>query len=178
MPPEFTIGQFQQKKEVKSDTGEQIPKKDSKSGKKSIIDLFSEVKQAKLKTITPDRGQEFILYQEFSKACCIDCFFADPYSLWHRGTNKNTNELLREYLPKGQDFTEVLDSTVDLFVSKLNLRPKKCFPVRFLLRKSSGQCGRLNRQNRLVAQSIHLNSRIIAAPFALSWGDCQSSTST
>lgn len=102
------------------------PKKDSKSVKKTIIDLFSEVKQANLKTITPDRGQEFMLYHEFSKACGIDCFFADPYSPWQRGTNENTNGLLREYLPKGQDLTEVLDSTVDLFVSKLNLRPKKC----------------------------------------------------
>lgn len=102
------------------------PKKDSKSVKKTIIDLFSGVKQANLKTITPDRGQEFMLYHEFSKACGIDCFFADPYSPWQRGTNENTNGLLREYLPKGQDLTEVLDSTVDLFVSKLNLRPKKC----------------------------------------------------
>lgn len=41
----------------------------------TIIDLFSEVKQANLKTITPDRGQEFMLYHEFSKACGIDCFF-------------------------------------------------------------------------------------------------------
>lgn len=67
-----------------------------------------------------------MLYHEFSKACGIDCFFADPYSPWQRGTNETTNGLLREYLPKGQDLTEVLDSTVDLFVSKLNLRPKKC----------------------------------------------------
>lgn len=67
-----------------------------------------------------------MLYQEFSKACGVNCFFADPYSPWQRGTNENTNGLLREYLPKGQYLTEVLDSTVGIFVSKLNLRSKKC----------------------------------------------------
>lgn len=102
------------------------PRKDSSSVKEAIIHLFSIVLKSNLKTITPDRGLEFMLYREFSQACGISCFFADPYSPWQRGTNENTNGLLREYLPKGRDLTEIPNSTIDIFVSKLNLRPKKC----------------------------------------------------
>lgn len=105
---------------------EKTPKKDAQSVKNAIIKLLSAVTQSRRKTITPDRGIEFMHYEEFSKACSIDCFFADPYSPWQRGTNENTNGLLREYLPKGQDLTAIPDSTIDLLVSKINLRPKKC----------------------------------------------------
>jgi len=102
------------------------PRKDSNSVKEAIIHLFSTIQQSNLKTITPDRGLEFMRYKEFSNAYGINCFFADPYSPWQRGTNENTNGLLREYLPKRQDLTDVPDRSIDVFISKLNLRPKKC----------------------------------------------------
>lgn len=102
------------------------PKKDAESVKTTIIELFSTVPQIHRKTITPDRGKEFMLYNEFSHSCGMECYFADPYSPWQRGTNENTNGLLREYLPKGIDITPVYEQTIDLFVSKINLRPKKC----------------------------------------------------
>jgi len=102
------------------------PRKDSNSVKEAIIHLFSTIQQSNLKTITSDSGLEFMRYKEFSNARGINCFFADPYSPWQRGTNENTNGLLREYLPKGQDLTEVPDKSIDVFISKLNLRPKKC----------------------------------------------------
>lgn len=66
-----------------------------------------------------------MFYQEFSKACGIDCFLRIRIVLGNGEQTKiQINGLLREYLPKGQDLTEVLDITVELFVSKLNLRPR------------------------------------------------------
>lgn len=77
-------------------------KKDSKSVKKTIIDLFSEVKQANLKTITPDRGQEFMLYHEFSKACGIDCFLRILIVLGNGEQMKILMDYCENTYPKGK----------------------------------------------------------------------------
>ena len=57
-------------------------------------------------------------------------YFADPYSSWQRGTNENTNGLLRRYFPKGTDFHQVSDEDVAKIVGKLNNRPRKCLGYR------------------------------------------------
>ncbi len=53
-------------------------------------------------------------------------YFAHPYSSWERGLNENTNGLLRQYFPKGSDFTKLTDEEVSMAMDKLNNRPKKC----------------------------------------------------
>ena len=55
----------------------------------------------------------------------IEVDFPDPHAPWQRGTNENTNGLLREYFPKGRDFTMVDDQTIQLWENKLNNRPRK-----------------------------------------------------
>ncbi len=103
-----------------------VAKKDALSVLNVSINLFSGLPFDKRKTITPDRGSEFALYHKFSKAANIDCYFFNPQTPWQRGTNENTNGLLREYLQKEKDTTLVPDSYIQSFMHKLNTRPRKC----------------------------------------------------
>nr|WP_050571060.1 IS30 family transposase [Enterococcus faecalis] len=103
-----------------------IPKNDSICVRDMIVHLLSPLKKKQYKTITPDRGPEFAKYNYFSRLCGIDCYFADPWSPWQRGINKNTNGLIREYLPKRTDMTLVSENYIESFIDKLNNRPRKC----------------------------------------------------
>ena len=57
-------------------------------------------------------------------------YFAHPYHSWERGTNENTNGLLRQYLPKGTDLTQVTPEQLRAYVRQLNHRPRKCLGYR------------------------------------------------
>lgn len=63
---------------------------------------------------------------KIEKTLNCDVFFADPYCYWQRGTNENTNGLLREYYPKGMDLSQVSESNIKEKVDKLNTRPRNC----------------------------------------------------
>jgi len=77
-------------------------------------------------TLTYDRGKEMTEHQKLTMHAKIKVFFCDPQSPWQRGTNENTNGLVRQYFPKGTDFTNVSEEEL-LFVEKrLNDRPRKC----------------------------------------------------
>jgi len=56
----------------------------------------------------------------------LTIYFADPYAAWQRGLNENTNDLLRQYFPKGMNFRKVTDKNLVLAVKKINHRPRKC----------------------------------------------------
>lgn len=79
-----------------------------------------------IKTITYDNGKEFAGHAEIAKKSGSKAYFANPYSSWERGLNENTNGLLRQYFPKGSDFTNLNDEDVSLIMEKLNHRPRKC----------------------------------------------------
>lgn len=78
------------------------------------------------KTITNDNGPEFADYKVTSKKLKVPIFFNDPYSSWQRGTNENTNGLIRQFYPKGTDFTKVSDKDIKKVEQLLNQRPRKC----------------------------------------------------
>ena len=104
-----------------------ISKKKSQLVANEIINLFSKLPNDFLKTITPDRGKEFAKHALVtSKLDGVQFYFADPHSPWQRGTNENTNGLLREYLPKSFDIANCSDDGITSFVNKLNKRPRKC----------------------------------------------------
>ncbi len=79
----------------------------------------------KVFTITGDNGSEFAYHENISKALEADFYFAHPYSSWERGLNENTNGLVRQYLKKGSNFSDVSDNDLELIMSKLNGRPRK-----------------------------------------------------
>ena len=76
-------------------------------------------------TITADNGKEFAKYQEIAKVLDISFYFCKPYHSWERGANENTNGLIRQYIPKGTDFSEITDEFVSWVENKLNNRPRK-----------------------------------------------------
>jgi len=77
-------------------------------------------------TLTVDNGKEFSRFKELEIKTGLTVYFADPYSAWQRGTNENTNGLLRQYFPKGTDFRKITKEAVAFSVKKLNYRPRKC----------------------------------------------------
>ena len=77
-------------------------------------------------TVIPDRGKEFTNHQDLTNQLKVGVYFPDPHAPWQRGTNENTNGLLREYFPKGSDLTFIDEHTIQLWEDKLNNRPRKC----------------------------------------------------
>lgn len=77
-------------------------------------------------TLTVDNGKEFSQFKELESKTGLKVYFADPYSAWQRGTNENTNGILRHYFPKGINFQTVTEEELDLIVKKVNHRPRKC----------------------------------------------------
>ena len=78
-------------------------------------------------TITFDNGTEFHDYKELEKDGGPTCYFATPYHSWERGTNENTNGLIRQYLPKGKCLANISQAQCDWIADELNRRPRKCF---------------------------------------------------
>ncbi len=80
----------------------------------------------RLKSITFDNGKEFAGHQEIALALTTDCYFAHPYASWERGTNENTNGLIRQYLPKNRNLKNISMEEEIMVMDRLNTRPRKC----------------------------------------------------
>lgn len=77
------------------------------------------------KTITLDNGTEFHAYRDVEAATGVVFYFATPYHSWERGTNENTNGLIRQYVPKGLDMCEITQRDCNAITRRLNDRPRK-----------------------------------------------------
>lgn len=90
------------------------------------IKLFRKTPRIFRQTLAVDSGKELSNFKELENRTGLKVYFADPYAVWQRGTNENTNGLLRQYFPKGTDFRTISDKDVAIVVKKLNNRPRKC----------------------------------------------------
>ena len=77
------------------------------------------------RSLTWDRGMELADYQAVTANTGLDVYFADPHSPWQRGTNENTNRLLRQYFPKGVTMKDLTQDALNQVAAKLNARPRK-----------------------------------------------------
>lgn len=99
--------------------------KDAFTVRKAFARAFRHIPARFRKTLTYDRGSEMAEHTLFTKETDIRVFFADPYSPWQRGTNENTNGLIRQYFPKGTDFNGVPRTALTEAERRLNSRPRK-----------------------------------------------------
>ena len=81
---------------------------------------------SKVHTLTSDNGKEFAHHWLIAEALNLKYYFAHPYAAWERGTNENTNGLLRQYFPKQRDFQLISTRQIQHAMLRLNLRPRKC----------------------------------------------------
>lgn len=91
----------------------------------AIINRMSSA-QLPLHSMTGDNGTEFSEHHRIADQLGIDFYFTHPYSSWEKGTNENTNGLIRQYFPKGTDFGSITESTLSEVETALNNRPRKC----------------------------------------------------
>lgn len=89
------------------------------------VQAFNKIPKGKKKTITFDNGTEFSAWENIEKKTNMTIYFAYPYHSWERGTNENTNGLIRQYFPKKYDFNLISSKELDYVVKKLNDRPRK-----------------------------------------------------
>ena len=82
------------------------------------------------KTCTFDNGREFAQHEIIGQTLLGDFYFAHPYSSWERGTNENTNGLIRQCFPKDCDFTTITEEQIMEVQNKLNNRPRKCLGMK------------------------------------------------
>lgn len=108
-------------KKVERNTAEAI-----KEGCQELMQPLSD----KVLTITSDNGREFAAHEEIASQLEADFYFAHPYSSWERGLNENTNGLIRQYFPKGSDFSKITTEEVTQVMDKLNRRPRKTLGFR------------------------------------------------
>lgn len=87
----------------------------------ATISLLMPIKD-QLRTITADNGKEFSLHEYAAQELDVDWYFADPYSAWQRGTNENTNGLIRQYVRKGSDLNDYTDAYIAEITQRLNHR--------------------------------------------------------
>lgn len=102
-----------------------LPAKTSEATITAMESRFGSLPSKAKHTITLDNGPENRDWQTIEARTRLDCFYAHPYHSWERGTNENTNGLIREYFPKKTDFTVIPEELISMIEYKLNTRPRK-----------------------------------------------------
>jgi IS30 family transposase len=102
-----------------------LPKKDSASVCEAFAKEFNALPEKIKRSLTYDQGQEMANHKQFTKNTKVQVYFAHPHSPWERGTNENTNMLVRDFLPKGTDFTKITNKKLKKIQDMLNDRPRK-----------------------------------------------------
>jgi IS30 family transposase len=102
-----------------------VKSKDSETVINALIKQAHKLPRELYKSLTWDRGSEMAQHKRFSLDTDIKVYFCDPQSPWQRGSNENTNGLLRQYFPKGMDLSDVSQNKLNAVARQLNGRPRK-----------------------------------------------------
>jgi IS30 family transposase len=107
-----------------------VKKKDTETVIDALIKQAHKLPRELYKSLTWDRGKEMADHQRFSLDTNIKVYFCDPQSPWQRGSNENTNGLLRQYFPKGMDLSNVHQNRLNAVARRLNERPRETLNFR------------------------------------------------
>jgi IS30 family transposase len=113
----------------------------------AVVDRMTALPSWFARTLTWDNGTEMARHARITEQSGVNVYFADPYSPWQRGSNENTNGLLREYLPKGTDLSRYTAAQLQAIEDELNDRPRK----RLGYRTPAEELARLITENQSVA---------------------------
>ena len=102
-----------------------VPNMDTYSVINALIKQAKKLPSELYRSLTWDRGKELSHHRRFTLATDIKVYFCDPQSPWQRGTNENTNGLLRQYFPKGTDFSVHSQAHLNKVARRLNERPRE-----------------------------------------------------
>jgi len=103
----------------------QVASKDTATVVQALIRQVQQLPAGLMTSLTWDRGTEMAQHKVFTVATEVSVYFCDPQSPWQRGTNENTNGLLRQYFPTGTDLSAYTQADLDAIALKLNTRPRK-----------------------------------------------------
>ena len=101
-----------------------IPSRDTQTVVSALIKQAKKLPDELYKSLTWDRGKELTDHKRFTMATNIAVYFCDPQSPWQRGSNENTNRLLRQYFPKGTDLSAHSQARLNYVARELNERPR------------------------------------------------------
>ncbi|MBB3181981.1 IS30 family transposase [Variovorax sp. Sphag1AA] len=104
--------------------------KDTETVVNALIKNARKLPQELYKSLTWDRGSEMAGHKQFTLATDTKVYFCDPQNPWQRGSNENTNGLLRQYLPKGIDVSTYSQAQLNALARRLNERPRKTLNFR------------------------------------------------
>lgn len=105
--------------------------RDAQTVSEKLVEMVASIPEELRKTLTWDQGSEMALASQFEIASGFKVYFCDPHSPWQRPTNENTNGLIREFFPKGTNFSRVTDEEVAYAQWLLNNRPRKVLDWKF-----------------------------------------------
>ena len=102
-----------------------LPKRGSATVVAALAQHIRKLPKELRRSLTWDQGKEMAAHKSFTVATDVQVYFCDPRSPWQRGTNENTNGLLRQYLPRETDFSVIPQNGLDAIALRLNQRPRK-----------------------------------------------------